>query len=93
MARETNGNAQRKPMVPLTLLDDSSEILEEEATFIVIGEAGEDVAFEVCEDLDIAISVREAMMEDGFSVRLFQATEIEVVTEDQPSPGKGGHAA
>ncbi len=90
-----NGNAQRKaPPVPLTLLDQGSQMEDDEETYIVVGEAGEDVAFEVCEDLEIALGVREAMMEDGFAVRLYQAVEIEVVTDDDPAPGKpGGRAA
>ena len=80
-----NGNAQRKPPVPLTLVDQSEEFDDDEETYIVVGEAGEDVAFEVCEDLEIALGVRDAMLEDGFAVKLYQAVEIEVVTdEDAP---------
>lgn len=95
MARD-NGNAQRKaPPVPLTLIDQGSESEDLEETFIVVGEAGEDVAFEICEDMDIAIDVRDAMIEDGFAVRIFHATEIEIVTEDddQPAPGGGSRSA
>ena len=85
-----NGSAQRKaPPVPLTLVDQGSDTLDEEETFIVVGEAGEDVAFEVCEDLEIALGVRDAMIEDGFQVRLFQATEVEVVEDEAPAPGDG----
>ena len=94
------GNAQRKaPAIPLTLVDQGGSMEDDEdETYIVVGEAGEDVAFEVCEDLEIALGVREAMMEDGFAVKLYQAVEIEIVTDDeQPSPGRaggpGGHAA
>ncbi len=88
MAQDSNGNALRKaPPVPLTLVDDGAEIDEEPETFIVVGEAGEDVAFEICEDLEIALGVKEAMEEDGFQVRMFQAHEIEVVEEEEPSPG------
>lgn len=83
----SNGGGERKPPVPLTLVDQGSDIEEEEETYIVVGEAGEDVAFEVCEDLEIALGVREAMMEDGFAVKLYQAIEIEVVTDDEPAPG------
>jgi hypothetical protein len=90
MAQQPNGNAQRKaPPVPLTLLDQGSEEEEGEDMFIVIGEAGDDIAFELCEDIDIAVGVRDAMQEDGFSVRIFQAQEIEVVEEDAPAPGPG----
>lgn len=77
-----NGNAQRKPPVPLTLVDQSDDFDEDEETYIVVGEAGEDVAFEVCEDLEIALGVRDAMLEDGFAVKLYQAVEIEVVPDD-----------
>ena len=90
----TNGGGERKPPVPLTLVDQTDETEEDEETYIVVGEAGEDVAFEVCEDLEIALGVREAMMEDGFAVKLYQAVEIEVVTDDEPAPGgPGGSAA
>ena len=89
MARD-NGSAQRKaPPVPLTLIDQGDQSADEEETFIVVGEAGEDVAFEICEDMEIAIDVRDAMIEDGFQVRVFHATEIEIVTEDEPAPGGG----
>ena len=88
----TNGNAQRKPApFPLTLLDDGSQMEDDPETYIVVGEAGEDVAFEVCEDIEIALGVRDAMLEDGFAVKMYQATEIEVVTDDDPAPG--GRAA
>lgn len=78
-----NGNAQKRPPVPLTLVDQTEEFDEDEETYIVVGEAGEDVAFEVCEDLEIALGVRDAMLEDGFAVRLYQAVEIEVVNDDE----------
>lgn len=85
MPRE-NGSAQRKaPPVPLTLVDQGSDTVDEEETFIVVGDAGEDIAFEICEDLEIALGVREAMIEDGFQVRLFQATEVEIVEDDSPA--------
>ncbi len=91
----TNGSAQRKeapdrkPPIPLTLIDGGDGDEDEAAeTYIVVGEAGEDVAFEVCEDLEIALGVREAMQEDGFAVRLYEAVEIEVVTDDDPAPDR-----
>ncbi len=91
---KSNGGGERKPPVPLTLVDQSDETEEDEETYMVVGEAGEDVAFEVCEDLEIALGVREAMMEDGFAVKLYQAVEIEVVTDDEPAQGgPGGSAA
>jgi len=90
----SNGGGERKPPVPLTLVNQSDETEEDDDTYIVVGEAGEDVAFEVCEDLEIALGVREAMMEDGFAVKLYQAVEIEVVTDDEPARGgQGGSAA
>ena len=94
----TNGNAQpggsapRRPPVPLTLVDQGEEVDEDEETYIVVGEAGEDVAFEVCEDLEIALGVRDAMLEDGFAVKLYQAVEIEVVA-DEDAPTHPGSAA
>lgn len=86
-----NGNAQRKaPPVPLTVLDQGSDASDEEETYIVVGEAGEDVAFEICEDLEIAIGVKDAMEEDGFQVRLFQAQEIEIVDDDAATRDTSG---
>jgi hypothetical protein len=89
---QNNGSAQRKSPIPLTLIDQGDEMDEEEETYIVVGEAGEDVAFEVCEDLEIALGVRDAMLEDGFAVKLYQAVEIEVVADDAPIH-PGGSAA
>ena len=85
MAQNTNGNAARKPLVPLTLVDQGALPVDDDETYIVVGEAGEDVAFEVCEDLEIALGVREAMQEDGFTVRMYQATEIEIVEDEAPA--------
>lgn len=97
---QNNGNAQRvppppqrKPPVPLTLVDQSDDFDEDDdETYIVVGEAGEDVAFEVCEDLEIALGVRDAMLEDGFAVKLYQAIEIEVVADDEVPVQPGGAA-
>ena len=81
-----NGNADRKPSVPLTMADQDDDLeLEEDGAYIVVGEAGEDVAFEICEDLEIALGVRDAMQEDGFVVRMFQAQEIDIVVEEEPT--------
>lgn len=88
MAQNANGNAVRKPPVPLTLVDQGAVPVDDDETYIVVGEAGEDVAFEVCEDLEIALGVREAMKEDGFTVRLYQATEIEVVEDEEPQDSR-----
>ena len=91
MASNNGSGGGRKPPIPLTLAPMMDDELDGDGdeTYIVVGEAGEDVAFEVCEDLEIALDVRETMIEDGFSVRLFQATEVEVVTDDSPAPGGG----
>jgi len=97
---QNNGNTQRvppppqrKPLVPLTLVDQSDDFDEDdEEAYIVVGEAGEDVAFEVCEDLEIALGVRDAMLEDGFAVKLYQAIEIEVVADDEVPVPPGGAA-
>ncbi len=89
-----NGGGERKPMVPLTLVGQDDETEEDDETYIVVGEAGEDVAFEVCEDLEIALGVRDAMMEDGFAVKMYQAVEIEVVADDdEPATGGRGISA
>ena len=81
-----NGNADRATSVPLTMADQDDDLeLEEDGQYIVVGEAGEDVAFEICEDLEIALGVRDAMQEDGFVVRMFQAQEIDIVVEDEPA--------
>ena len=89
-----NAGGERRPMVPLTLVGQDDEVEEDDETYIVVGEAGEDVAFEVCEDLEIALGVRDAMMEDGFAVKLYQAVEIEVVIDDnEPATGGRGISA
>lgn len=97
MARNGNGkenskDTPRKPPVPLTLIDQGSDVEDDEDTYIVVGEAGEDVAFEVCEDLEIALGVRDAMMEDGFTVKMYQAAEVEIIADDE-APEPGGRAA
>ncbi len=98
MPRSQNSSPQstpprRTPALPLTLLDQGNEDVSDEDAYIVVGEAGEDVAFEICEDLEIALGVRDAMQEDGFAVRVFQAVELEIVEDDEPSPGGGSRSA
>lgn len=51
-------------------------------TYITYGERGEDVAFEISEDLQEALEIFQSMQEDGFSPRLYQAHELQVVAED-----------
>jgi hypothetical protein len=75
-------DGQKTAPVPLQMADDETDVPDEE-TYIVVGESGEDVAFEVCEDLRIALDVREQMIEDGFTVRLFQAMEVEVSEDEE----------
>ena len=49
--------------------------------YIAYAEKGDDVAFEMCDDLEEALGVFQIMKEDGFAPRLFQASEIEVMQE------------
>ncbi len=86
MADNKNG-IDRKAALPLNVLNED-ELEDGEDTFIVVGEKDDDVAFEVCEDLEIALGVRDAMQEDGFKVRMYAANEIEVVEEEIEAPGK-----
>jgi hypothetical protein len=51
-------------------------------TYITYGEQGDDVAFEITDDLEEALGIMEQMVDDGFKVKLFQAIEIDVVKED-----------
>ncbi len=50
-------------------------------TYIAYGEMEDDVAFELSDNLEEALEILEAMQEDGFSIKLFQAQEIEIVRE------------
>jgi len=80
-----SGPKDKKAPINLPVIPNDVEGDEEGATYIVVGEAGDDVAFELCEDLDTAIEVRALMIEDGFSVRLFEANELEVVLDEEES--------
>ena len=51
-------------------------------TYISYGERGEDVAFEISDDLEEAVEIYQSMQEDGFKVKLYQAHELQVVAED-----------
>lgn len=88
MAQQNNGAAARKQPIPLQVLDSDYPNELEEEMFFVVGEAGEDIAFEVCPDIDMALGVREVMIEDGFAVKVYQATEIEVIDEEEPAKKK-----
>jgi hypothetical protein len=88
MAQHNNGAAAKRQPIPLQVIDaDYPDELEAEM-FFVVGEAGEDIAFEVCPDIDMALGVREVMIEDGFAVKVYQATEIEVIDEEEPATKK-----
>lgn len=50
--------------------------------YIAYAERDDDVAFEMCDDLEEALGVYQIMKEDGFKPRLYQASEIEVQIED-----------
>lgn len=54
---------------------------EEGLVYVAYGEKGDDVAFELCDDIEEALGVFQIMKEDGFKPRLFQATEIQVVQD------------
>jgi hypothetical protein len=51
-------------------------------TYISYGERGDDVAFEISDDLEEALEIYQSMQEDGFAVRLYQAHELQVIAED-----------
>ena len=49
--------------------------------YITYGEHGDDVAFELSADLKEALEILAQMRDDGFTAKLFQAQEIDVVVE------------
>jgi len=53
--------------------------------YIAYAERDDDVAFELCDDIEEALGVYQIMKEDGFKPRLYQATEIEVVEDQDPT--------
>ncbi len=57
------------------------EVSDEGMVYIAYGENGDDIAFELCDDLEEAFGVYAIMREDGFKPRLFQASEIEIVED------------
>ena len=61
--------------------DEDTESQADEMTYIAYGEQNDEVAFELSEDLEEALEIMEQMQEDGYTVRLFQAQEIEVVKD------------
>ena len=77
-----SGQKEKKPPINLPVIPNEDESGDEALTYIVVGEAGDDVAFELCEDEDTALEVRALMIEDGFSVKMYLANELEVVEEE-----------
>jgi hypothetical protein len=67
-------------MIELPMADgaDVPEAQIEGMTYITYGELGDDVAFELTEDLQEALEILEQMKDDGFKTKLFQAQEIEI---------------
>ena len=61
--------------------DTEAEYPEEDLTYIAYGERGEDVAFELSDNIEEALEIYQSMKEDGFAVKLFQAQELEIVDE------------
>jgi hypothetical protein len=78
-------NDEKKPLQELPVINDESEeddeYPEENLTYIAYGERGEDVAFELSENIEEAIEIYESMKEDGFKVKIYQAQELEIVDE------------
>jgi pentatricopeptide repeat protein len=48
----------------------------DELVYFAYAEKGDDVAFEMCGNIEEALGVYQIMREDGFEPRLFQAQEI-----------------
>jgi pentatricopeptide repeat protein len=55
---------------------------EDGLVYIAYAEREDDVAFELCDDIEEALGVYQIMKEDGFTPRIYQATEIEVAIEE-----------
>ncbi len=72
--------AFRRVELPVAV-EEEPEIEEEGMTYIAYAERGEDVAFELSEDLEEALEIYQSMKDDGFSPRLYQAREIEVTAQ------------
>jgi hypothetical protein len=50
--------------------------------YIAYGENGDDVAFEMSDNIEEALGIYQIMKEDGFASRLYQAMELDIVEED-----------
>ena len=84
MANQSSGqdetkSAPARTFKELPMADEESEYPDEELTYIAYGERGEDVAFELSDNIEEAVEIYESMKEDGFKVKLFQAQELEIV--------------
>jgi hypothetical protein len=55
--------------------------VEDQQMYIAYGERDDELAFEMCDDIEMALGVYQIMKEDGFTPRLYQATEIDVAEE------------
>jgi hypothetical protein len=56
---------------------------DEKLLYFAYGENGDDIAFEICDDIEEAFGVYQIMKEDGFTPRLFQASEIQIVEDPE----------
>jgi hypothetical protein len=65
--------------LPMATEEDDDSYPVENLTYIAYGERGEDVAFELSDNIEEAVEIFESMKEDGFKVKLFQAQELEIV--------------
>jgi hypothetical protein len=76
-------SGNKKPIQELPVVNDETEEGEEypdeNLTYIAYGERGDDVAFELSDNIEEAVEIYESMKEDGFKVKLFQAQELEIV--------------
>jgi pentatricopeptide repeat protein len=65
--------------LPMAATEDEEDYPEENLVYIAYGERGEDVGFELSDNIEEAVDIYESMKEDGFKVKLFQAQELEIV--------------
>jgi pentatricopeptide repeat protein len=71
----------RPERVELPVSSSEPEPTPSEITYIAYAEKGDDVAFEMSKDLEEALGIFQIMKEDGFSPRLYQAVEMQIVVE------------
>lgn len=84
-----NSGRRSEPPVKSKLIDlpmaAGSERVPEAAidgmVYIAYGENGDDVAFELSDEIEEAVAIVEQMREDGFAAKLFQAVEIDIVMD------------